>query len=311
MKTHRYSLLSLLFILLLIFSACSSSSSNETESSQAESRLRYRMAFHIADDGWVYVFANQYIFGDFDYSSQNNSRYPFSFRGINLRYRYDEGYTESFEDTDSNGNKVTKTVLQSTLILGYSDSQSERHDMDKIAEYLGYKREGSHLTTSELLALTAEDLNFEYIDAEMFLDLMHECLTSESDPHGGYTGIPSWALFTEPQYIDNYKFQIGLIGGFGRVEVLMFDVLYRTGDGLTDYVQLYDLVKNGEASEEQIQLLNALQEIERGIVENNDLQFKRDEFEDEVIDDVAFSRLYVMLKNIMELNYGQYVVSPQ
>ena len=55
MKTHRYSLLSLLFILLLIFSACSSSSSNETESSQAESRLRYRMAFHIADDGWVYV----------------------------------------------------------------------------------------------------------------------------------------------------------------------------------------------------------------------------------------------------------------
>ena len=93
--------------------------------------------------------------------------------------------------------------------------------------------------------------------------------------------------------------------------MLMFDVLYRTGDGLTDYVQLYDLVKNGEASEEQIQLLNALQEIERGIVENNDLQFKRDEFEDEVIDDVAFSRLYVMLKNIMELNYGQYVVSPQ
>ena len=92
-----------------------------------------------------------------------------------------------------------------------------------------------------------------------------------------------------------------MIGGFGRVEVLMFDVLYRTGDGLTYYVQLYDLVKNGEASEEQIQLLNALQEIERGIVENNDLQFKRDEFEDEVIDDVAFSRLYVMLKNIMEL----------
>ena len=269
------------------------------------------MAFHIADDGWVYVFDNQYIEGSEDYGSQDNGHYPFGFRGINLRYRYNDGFTESFEDMDDDGNKITQTMLQSTLILGRSDSQAERQDMDKIAEYLGYTREGTHLTTSELLALTVEDLDFKYIDAEMFLDLMHECLTSENDPHGGYRGIPTWGLFTEPQYIDNYKFQIGLIGGFGRVEVILFDVLYRTGDGLTDYVQLYDLVKNGEASEEQIQLLNTLQEIERGIVENNDFQYRIDEFKDKVIDDVAFSRLYVMLKNIMELNYGQYVVYPQ
>ena len=311
MNAHRSSLLSFIIALMLILSSCGSSSSDGSETSQTDTGLRYRMAFHIADDGWVYVFDNQYIEGSEDYGSQDNGHYPFGFRGINLRYRYNDGFTESFEDMDDDGNKITQTMLQSTLILGRSDSQAERQDMDKIAEYLGYTREGTHLTTSELLALTAEDLDFKYIDAEMFLDLMHECLTSENDPHGGYRGIPTWGLFTEPQYIDNYKFQIGLIGGFGRVEVILFDVLYRTGDGLTDYVQLYDLVKNGEASEEQIQLLNTLQEIERGIVENNDFQYGIDEFKDKVIDDVAFSRLYVMLKNIMELNYGQYVVYPQ
>lgn len=295
MNAHRSSLLSFIIALVLILSSCGSSSSDDSETSQTDTGLRYRMAFHIADDGWVYVFDNQYIEGSEDYGSQDNGHYPFGFRGINLRYRYNDGFTESFEDMDDDGNKITQTMLQSTLILGRSDSQAERQDMDKIAEYLGYTREGTHLTTSELLALTVEDLDFKYIDAEMFLDLMHECLTSENDPHGGYRGIPTWGLFTEPQYIDNYKFQIGLIGGFGRVEVILFDVLYRTGDGLTDYVQLYDLVKNGEASEEQIQLLNTLQEIERGIVENNDFQYRIDEFKDKVIDDVAFSRLYVML----------------
>ncbi len=64
--------------------------------------------------------------------------------------------------------------------------------MDKIAKYLDYSRKGPHLTTTELLALTPEDLDFDFIDAEMFLDLMHECLTSEPDSYGQYRGIPSW-----------------------------------------------------------------------------------------------------------------------
>ncbi len=304
LKTKKlYLFLLLVCILTPLFTGCSEQ--------KPESKLRYRMAYRVMDDGWVYVFANQYIDGDEDFSSQSDTQYPFSFRGVNLRYRYSEDYTTTVEVENDDGTKTEKTILQSSLRLGQSDSQIERSDLNKIAEYLGYERDGSHYTTSELLALTPSDLDFSYIDADMFIELLQECLTAETDALGKYPLIPSHALFTEPVYLDDYKIQIGLIGGFGTIEVVLFDVLYRVGDGLTDYVQLYDLVKNKTASEEQIQLLNTLQEIEQGVAENNDPHYKFDEYKDKKIADVALSRLYTMLDNIVECEYREYIVMPQ
>ena len=306
MKARRYSLLSLILVLLLLLSACSPSDTGEAEGNPV---LQYRAAHYIADDGWVYVFANQHLENEPDYSSDAETRCPFAFRGINLRYRYNEDFTRTYEYEDDEGNLITETVLQSVLGLGESDSQAERQDMDTIAKYLAYDRKGRHYTTAELLALTPEDLQFTCLDPDLFLGLLRECLTSENSRRGEYYNLPSYALFTEPIYLDDYRFQVGLIGGLGTVEVLMLDVLYKTGDGLTDYVQLYDLVKAGTASEEQVTLLNTLQKIEQGVVENNDLQYGVDTYRGSVIANVKLSRLYGMLKNIMEDNYSQYLIS--
>lgn len=291
-----------------MLSACGNS---EHEDKSVNSGLRYRMSYRIMNDGWVYVFDNQYVEGEFDYSSQSDTQFPFSFRGINLRYRYSEEFTETVDTKKADGTMESQTVYKSTLLLGQSNSQIERNDLNKIAEYLGYERDGSYYTTSELLALTPSELDFSYLDADMFVSLLQECLRAEPIDLGEYVNIPSHALFTEPAYLEEYKLQVGLIGGFGTVEVILFDVLYRTGDSLTDYVQLYDLVKNGEASEEQIQLLNTLQEIEHGIVENNDLQYAVSEHGDTVIAGISLERLYAMLENIMKNHYAQYVVLPQ
>lgn len=308
MMKRLFQILLLLFIAISVVTACDGS---ESHSNKNDSPLRYRMAYRVMDDGWVYVFDNQYVEGEFDFSSQSDKVFPFGFRGINLRYRYSDEFTETVETKKDDGTIESQTVYKSTLLLGQSNSQIERNDLNKIAEYLGYERDGSYYTTSELLALTPSELDFSYIDANMFVDLLQECLGADPIDRGGYINIPSYALFTEPAYLDDYKFQVGLIGGFGTVEVILFDVLYRTGDGLTDYDQLYDLVKNGEASEEQIQLLNTLQEIERGIVENNDLQYAVSERGDAVIAGVSFERLYAMLENIMNGNYAQYIVQSQ
>lgn len=308
MKALHRSLSTLILVLLLLLTGCGAEGSGAVTK---EPKLQYRRAFHITDDSWVYVFINKYTEGVADYGSSDPACIPFIFRGINLRYRYSEDFTRTHEYEDAKGNLITETVLQSTLILGESNSQAERQDMDTIAKYLGYDRTGKLYTTAELLALTPADLQFTYLDPDMFLGLLQECLTAENNPRGEYYNLPSWALFTEPIYLDDYKFQVGLIGGLGTVEVLMLDVLYKTGDGLTDYVQLYDLVKAGTATEEQVTLLNTLQEIEQGVAANNDLQYGVDTYKDSVIANVKLSRLYGMLENIMENNYGRYVVDPQ
>ena len=273
--------------------------------------LCFRIAVQADPDGWVYAFDNQYLVGDVDYGSGVEGRVPFTFTGVNLRYRYNENYTKVIQTQDALGNTVNKTVLLSTLLRGDSSLEEEQRDMAKISAYLNYDRKGTSLTTAELMALTPEELGFECIDGEMFLRLMRECLTSESIPLGAYPSLPSYALLTEPVYLDDYKIQVGIKGSFGAVAVIMLDVLYRTGEELTDYVQLYDLVRDGEASEEQIQLLDTLQSIESGIVQNNDLQYGEKEYGDAVIAGVSLDRLYEMLENIEKNEYMQYVVYPQ
>lgn len=270
--------------------------------------LRYRIAYRVMDDGWVYVFDNQYREGEFDYGSHSETRSSFSFHGINLRHRYSQDYTEVIEIKDASGKTVTQTVPQSVLILGDSDGQAESGDLDKIADYLSYQRDGTYYTTEELLALTPSDLDFSYIDAEMFLELMGECFAADPIPLGPYVNMPSWALFTEPEYVNDYKLQIGLIGGFGTVELLMFDVLYRTGEGLTDYVQLHDLVREGAATDEQVALLELLREIESGVVASQDLQWQHDTYGEKEVAGVSLARLYAMLKNIGADNYVNYLV---
>ena len=295
----------LLTVISLLMGICTSCEQEK------QMEVYYRAAIQVSGDGWVYVFDNQYLEGDNDYGSSASTRVPFAFKGVNLRYRYNEDYTQVISTQDDEGNPVSKTVLKSTLLLGESSVEEEQRDMAKIAEYLNYDRKGSSMTTDELMALTPADLAFECIDGELFVQLMRECLTSDNQVAGKYISIPSYALLTEPVYLDEYKLQIGLIGGFGTVEVMMLDVLYRTGDGLTDYVQLFDLVRDSEASEEQIQLLDTLQSIESGIVQNNDLQYGEKEYGDAVIAGVSLDRLYKMLENIEKSEYMQYVVYPQ
>lgn len=300
MLKRVFSIILCVCVISLLLVSCSS------EDNKPE--LRYRIAYRVMDDGWVYVFANQYMEGDFDYGSHSETRSSFTFYGINLRYRYSQDYTEVIEIKDASGKTVTQTVPQSVLILGDSDGQAESGDLSKIADYLSYRRDGIYYTTEELLALTPSDLNFSYIDAELFLELMGECFAADPMPRGPYVSMPTWALFTEPEYVNDYKIQIGLIGGLGTVEMLMFDVLYRTGEGLTDYVQLHDLVRDGTATDEQVALLELLREIESGVTASQDLQWQHDTYGEKEVAGVSLARLYAMLKNIGANNYVNYLV---
>ncbi|MCD8120529.1 MAG: hypothetical protein LUE29_13820 [Lachnospiraceae bacterium] len=263
-----------------------------------------KAALLVQEDGWVYSFT--YTFNK-EAGDEDDGLLPYNFFGVNLRYRYNEDYMTTIS-TMENGEMVTKTVPQTIQMLGLSNSLAQQNDMNKIAEILKYN--GGTVTNEDLLALTPENLDFEELDEELFLGLVQQALSAENHDEGNYVDLPYYALLTEPEYLDDYKFQIGLIADMGCVDVIFIDVLFRTGSGYADYVQLSDLVESGEANDEQITAYENIQKLEEGIVDENDLMFGKDENESVSIGSIEFSRLYQFLKNLEEGNYYQYVIEP-
>lgn len=94
------------------------------------------------------------------------------------------------------------------------------------------------------------------------------------------------------------------------MEVLVLDVLYPTGEGLTDYDQLSDLVREGRADAEQVRLLEALQAIERSVAEENDLRYGLEQYGAETVAGVDLGRLYILLEGIAG-GGGDYAVGAQ
>lgn len=300
---------SLVFILLILYFAsslyaCSNKDSEYIEDKEhVEWQFSKKMARVVQDDGWVYTF-------DYLYSKDgqdSDTLIPFQFYGVNLRYRYNDAYTEVINVTE-NGKNVTKTVPAVIQLLGGANSQGIKNDMEKVADILGY--ENQDVTPEELLAINPDDVVFEELDKDLFFNLIHEALNSESHPEGDNV-LPVYALMTEPEYLNDYKFQIGFVSDMGTVDVIYIDVLYRTGSEYNDYVQLSDMVDNGTASIEQKQAFNLIKSISDGIIRDNNLMYEHSTNKDTKIADIDFYRLYNFLCDIENGNYDKYLMYAQ
>ena len=219
---------SCILILLILcqttfFCACS-----DKDKEYVEWKFSKKVARVVHEDGWVYTF-------DYLYSkdgTDSDTLIPFQFYGVNLRYRYNDAYTETINTTE-NGKNVTKTVPAVIQMLGGANSQGIKNDMKKVAEILDYQN--CDVTPEELLAINPEEVTFEELDKNLFFGLMHEALNSEPHQEGDKV-LPIYALLTEPEYLSDYKFQIGFVSDMGTVDVMYIDVLYRTGDAYNDYI---------------------------------------------------------------------------
>lgn len=282
MKRILLAFLSLLYIILFV--SCS-----ENKEEQSEWYFSKNIAREICDDGWVYTFDYLYLKDGYE----DEGIIPFAFNGINLRYRYNKSEQKE-EDS-----------VYPIQILGNSDSSALKHDMNLISVILGY--ENGKVTKEDLLKLTPDDITFEELDKDLFFKLMNAALNGEAHKEGNYFTLPSYALLSEPEYINDYKFQIGFLADIGCVDVIFIDVLYKKGDGYNEYVQLSDLVDNGTASPEQKQAFELMKNISDGIVKSNNLSFDADDNKNKTVGNIDFSRLYTFLEDIENNNYSKYV----
>ncbi len=156
-----------------------------------------------------------------------------------------------------------------------------------------------------MLSLSTDDLEFKSIDENLFIRLVQEALTGEACVPGNYT-IPEYALLAEPDYEDDYSIQIGFMAVMGRVDVMLIDVIYPTGTGKYDFVQLSDMVENNTATDEQRELYSVLNNIAQGIVESGNMQYGFNEFENQVIAGTKIERLYTFIDDIVNGNWANY-----
>lgn len=255
------------------------------------------------DDGWVFSFT-QYTNKDGD--DRDLCRY--SFNGVNLRHRFDDDYVQAefhrgedpnptlvrYEDylrdpEQYSGDGVRMDVFVPDYLSWGMGSAAQARDMEKIAAILTNDRE-----PEELLALDPADYEFESIDRELFFGLMREALTGE--PRAERTDLKYWnhlptEILVEPEWRDGYRFQIGCLIASGCVDELYIDVLYRTGEGYQDYVQLSDFVENGTATPEQAEAWALLQTVTGEIRTAEHFLARTDLYRDKTLAGIDFNRL--------------------
>lgn len=283
-KPLKAILMCITFLALLPFmvSCQDDSSADETKRQRLKNFARY-----VDEDGWVYTCAYTHYSDGLPGSSA-----PVAFNVINLRYRSDSG---------------------SIQILGDGVSPETDRDMHEIATFLGYGESAGteRPTLEELLAQDRSTLKLEVLDEELFFKLFDEAVSGEPREAEKYIEYSGYALLAEPAYKNEYRFQIGFRLGMGHIDVIMIDVLYQNSDSPNGYVQLYDLVRDGTATEEQLSLYETIKAIEEGIVSTNDFCYGKSQYSSKKIASCELSRLYKFLKDIDKMDYMKYSVFSQ
>lgn len=263
------------------------------------------------DNGWFFSFV-QYTYKDGD----DSELCRYNFFGVNLRYRFDDAYRQIqwHEKDDPNPNvQQYDDYLQNPAGSGSDASLSvprylswgqgsaaQRRDAEKIEAILTNDKE-----PEDLLALDPADYEFETIDKDLFFGLMREALTGA--PHEERTDLNYWEhqpldVLVEPEWEDGYRFQIGYLMSSGCVDELFIDVLYQTGEGYADYVQLSDLVEDGTATPEQQEAWALIQTLTEQIKETEHFLARTDLYRDKTVSGIDFNRL---LRFLTELNEGR------
>lgn len=261
-----------------------------------------KIAREVREDGWVFTFIR-----NIDKTGDDSEIIKYQFFGINIRYRFQDEFTKIQSHTLDDGTVVYERYTPAVMIWGQgSDDQAK--DMATIRNIFN-----SDATDESLLALTTDDLSFSELDEDMFLRLLREALTSEPQREGtvlSYWEKPTYAFLVEQNYIDEYKFQIAFLQDTGCVDELFIDVLYKDGDGITEYVQLSDLVASGIATDAQNELYQTISLIVESIKTEETFLAGSDEYKDRTIADVELSRLYAFLKNIHNNDLTAYQEDP-
>lgn len=232
-----------------------------------------------------------------------------TFIGLDLRHRYEEGRWAEVYQQESEDRYMINRIQATGRWFGLG-SDAEKRDRKLVNEILKKALDPAIAGDPD-----PADYSFEVLDKDLFFDLLKKALAAAPNEWTGKQRDANLSRFllVEPEWLDGYRFQIiGAVCQSGIDEVYI-DVLYKTGDGFNDYVQLSDLAEEGKADAIQQELFHLLQDVRAAIKEQNSFTAMEAELTNKSIEGVDLGRLITFLQDLERGDldvYGKYHDNP-
>ena len=217
-----------------------------------------------------------------------------TFIGLDLRHRYEEGRYNEFTYPDgTRGYMIVRR--QATGRWFGQGSDAEKRDRKLVNEILKKALDPAIAGDPD-----PADYSFEVLDKDLFFDLLKKALAAAPDEWTGKRrdSTLSTEILVEPEWQDGYRFQIISPVRQSGIDEVYIDVLYRTGDGFNDYVQLSDLAEEGKADALQQELFLLLQDVRAAIKEENSFTAREAVLKEKSIEGVDLGRLITFLQDL-------------
>ena len=231
-----------------------------------------------------------------------------TFIGLDLRHRYEEGRWAEVYQQESVGGEDRYMInrVQATGRWFGQGSDAEKRDRKLVNEILKKALDPAISGDPD-----PADYSFEVLDKDLFFDLLKEALAAAPDEWTGKRrdSTLSTEILVEPEWQDGYRFQIISPVRQSGIDEVYIDVLYKTGDGFNDYVQLSDLAEEGKADALQQELFLLLQDVRAAIKEKNSFTAMEAVLKEKSIEGVDLSRLITFLQDLESAEPGVFSYS--
>lgn len=290
----KFSLVITLLVFVILFSACKVSTPTEEVPEINFSTMASTLE---TNDGWVY-----YCYAEFDKDSniQDARSVNFSYDAYNIKYNYLEDCR--IPVIDSNTGEIMD--YQYSSIPYISLIPEFNRDFAKVENWLEENKPISPISKTDI-----EDLDLKIMDVDLFIKLFNEMITSQKLETGAFYNYFEGDMKREEIYLDGYKWQIGYVVMHGVMKNINIELLYyddtqnendkknKDDEYFRDGIHLSDIVNTGKATPEQIQIQKTVDELEKKIIESQNLFPENLDYS---IGDIDFNRLEHLLKSLGE-----------
>ena len=213
-----------------------------------------KVAFIEKEDGWVCSFKIEYLKG-------SAIPYYYGYDCDNFKYNELQEFIPKGQEYDEGG---IFTYTAGTNHPSYGYNKEYRKDLIAINSFFEDKKFTTTITKDDLA-----DLKLEYINKEEVLNLYNHAIASETIyRYGNYPNITETYLTTSMQK-NGYTWYLGFLSARGHIKYIYLDVKIENN-------YLSDLMKQNQATEEQLEIYNNIEQIKEEIIKSQNFKLSEE-----------------------------------